>query len=227
MTVVDLDRAREMREQGMTLDAVATEFGVSRQRIFQLIPTPERKCAECGESHFKQKFCSRECARRASNRKQSQGDTCPNCGGNKSPRSVLCSECRHQQTDAEREERWSTIERLWAEGLSLKEVAARMNTTANSMGGEFVRMRAAGRDLPKRRQRVSLLEAPTKEKCRQRFSAALRSGQLRRCARCERCGTDEGKIEAHHFDYSKPLFVEWLCRRCHKSEHGAHLEAAA
>ena len=31
---------------------------------------------------------------------------------------------------------------------------------------------------------------------------------------CMICGTDKD-IQAHHPDYSKPLDVQWLCRRCH------------
>lgn len=53
---------------------------------------------------------------------------------------------------------------------------------------------------------------------------ALRRGELVRPDRCSDCGKP-GKpgpgtsIEGHHPDYSKPLEVEWLCRRCHKSRH--------
>ncbi len=34
---------------------------------------------------------------------------------------------------------------------------------------------------------------------------------------CSVCG--EPKAEAHHADYTRPMLVEWLCRRCHKAEH--------
>lgn len=34
---------------------------------------------------------------------------------------------------------------------------------------------------------------------------------------CAHCG--EAKTEKHHPDYSKPLFVVWLCRPCHLAHH--------
>ena len=46
---------------------------------------------------------------------------------------------------------------------------------------------------------------------------ALREGRLKRQI-CERCGRSDD-IHAHHEDYSRPLFVMWLCRSCHISEH--------
>ena len=37
---------------------------------------------------------------------------------------------------------------------------------------------------------------------------------------CECCGK-EGKLEAHHWDYDRPLSVVWLCYRCHGMYHKA------
>lgn len=42
-------------------------------------------------------------------------------------------------------------------------------------------------------------------------------GKVKRPTSCERCNF-QGKIEAHHEDYSKPLLVVWLCKRCHVKE---------
>lgn len=36
---------------------------------------------------------------------------------------------------------------------------------------------------------------------------------------CRDCGTS--KVEAHHEDYSKPLEVVWLCKRCHCALHAS------
>ena len=36
---------------------------------------------------------------------------------------------------------------------------------------------------------------------------------------CAECGAK--KTDAHHEDYTRPLAVRWLCRRCHKAVHCA------
>jgi ribosomal protein S27AE len=49
-----------------------------------------------------------------------------------------------------------------------------------------------------------------------RVRSAIRKGVLSRPACCEQCGTT-GAIEAAHYDYTRPLDVRWLCRRCHRA----------
>jgi len=46
---------------------------------------------------------------------------------------------------------------------------------------------------------------------------ALKSGTIEK-GPCHFCGTTEA-VEGHHNDYSKPLDVVWLCRRCHRKLH--------
>ena len=49
----------------------------------------------------------------------------------------------------------------------------------------------------------------------QAVQRALLKGVITRPSTCAQCGTD-GFIEASHQDYSQPLAIEWLCRRCHR-----------
>jgi hypothetical protein len=48
----------------------------------------------------------------------------------------------------------------------------------------------------------------------QKVSRAIKNGKMIRAGKCQICGS-ERKIEAHHADYTKPLEVQWLCKKCH------------
>jgi hypothetical protein len=47
---------------------------------------------------------------------------------------------------------------------------------------------------------------------------ALEVGKIIRPSVCSRCGI-ECTPQGHHFDYSKPLDVIWLCAKCHAAVH--------
>ena len=50
------------------------------------------------------------------------------------------------------------------------------------------------------------------------FSNAVRAGKIERQTYCDAC-LNEGKMQAHHPDYSKPFDVQWLCHECHRKAH--------
>lgn len=58
---------------------------------------------------------------------------------------------------------------------------------------------------------------PERVQAREKVRAAIRAHRLTRQP-CERCGS--ANVFAHHEDYSRPLDVRWLCRPCHRAEHG-------
>lgn len=61
---------------------------------------------------------------------------------------------------------------------------------------------------------------PEKYAARTAVGNALRDGKLIKPGECQKCGRP-GKVEAHHYDYLRPLDVEWLCFSCHRThEHG-------
>jgi hypothetical protein len=60
---------------------------------------------------------------------------------------------------------------------------------------------------------------PEKYKATRAVNNAIAKGKMTRPTQCSRC-EKECKPEGHHPDYSKPLEVIWLCRECHKKEHG-------
>lgn len=55
-------------------------------------------------------------------------------------------------------------------------------------------------------------------------SNAVRDGRLLK-EPCLFCRSETG-LEAHHRDYTKPLEVVWLCRRCHRRLHAKFPEQA-
>lgn len=48
---------------------------------------------------------------------------------------------------------------------------------------------------------------------------AIDKGLILKQNKCEICGKTNCNIEAHHYDYSKPLDVIWLCTECHGKVH--------
>lgn len=56
---------------------------------------------------------------------------------------------------------------------------------------------------------------PERVKAHQIVSTAIKRGKIQKLP-CEKCGST--KVEAHHSDYSKPLVVNWLCRKHHIEE---------
>lgn len=58
---------------------------------------------------------------------------------------------------------------------------------------------------------------------------ALKANELDRGLVCESCGLADHvrpsgcrELVAHHDDYGRPLFVRWLCRKCHARWHRAN-----
>jgi hypothetical protein len=47
---------------------------------------------------------------------------------------------------------------------------------------------------------------------------AIRDGILTRAESCEVCESTD-RIDGHHDDYTKPLEIRWLCRKCHVDWH--------
>lgn len=53
---------------------------------------------------------------------------------------------------------------------------------------------------------------------------AVRDGKLSKPSVCDVCGR-EGRLHAHHYDYSKPLEVIWVCPKCHRDIHAEEVLA--
>lgn len=59
-------------------------------------------------------------------------------------------------------------------------------------------------------------EQKRKDACRSYANVYLKRGKLSR-EPCRQCGSHDSQM--HHPDYTQPLNVEWLCRKCHLAHH--------
>lgn len=57
-----------------------------------------------------------------------------------------------------------------------------------------------------------------KARARDLLQHAVKRGAVEKPSTCQRCGASCNP-HGHHSDYSKPYQVEWLCAKCHGTEH--------
>jgi hypothetical protein len=81
---------------------------------------------------------------------------------------------------------------------------------------EFKAARRPGTERMRKYLATYRARFPEKRRAQGAVANAIRAGKLVRRP-CAVCAADPS--EAHHDDYSKPLDVRWLCRRCHKAHH--------
>jgi len=62
-------------------------------------------------------------------------------------------------------------------------------------------------------------EHPKARHAQNKVNNAIRDGKLLKPEKCSHCNKVV-RLEGHHPDYRKPLWVIWLCNLCHKIEHG-------
>lgn len=77
-----------------------------------------------------------------------------------------------------------------------------------------------GRALSSERSKRARAKPENKVKgiARSVISQALKAGTLIRPNTCSNCNVT-CKPEAHHTDYTKPLDITWLCKKCHENTH--------
>lgn len=86
---------------------------------------------------------------------------------------------------------------------------------------ERVRCIQYNKDNAEQRRAYNKTRDPYKERARRRLRGAVARGNIKKPSKCEKCGW-EGRIQAHHEDYSKPLEVQWLCPICHGRHHSKY-----
>jgi hypothetical protein len=77
---------------------------------------------------------------------------------------------------------------------------------------------AANRQRQVEYDREQTARSPEKRRARRKLQWAVEVGTVVKPTTCSSCG-GEGRIEAHHDDYTKPYDVLWLCVGCHRRMH--------
>ena len=143
-----IELAKELREQGRTYREIAEELGERWSTTIHRWLHPEKLAEENRR-------------RRAAKRQweNAQRALCPGCGepmgaGSAMPSRQdreLCRKCCFQAKEEAREGRDQLIALLWNRGLTLAEIADRLDSTTNSIGVAVNRLRDEGYELPYRR----------------------------------------------------------------------------
>lgn len=137
--------AKTMRERGIKLTEIADRFGVSVSTISRWTSPGGRDRDRESSRAWKRRNAERV-REYAAHRYKMRKVECPECGELMGPGSERCQSC----VSDDRERRRNAIERLWHEGLKIREIAEELDTTPQTVGVEIHHMRADGRDVPHR-----------------------------------------------------------------------------
>lgn len=72
--------------------------------------------------------------------------------------------------------------------------------------------------IASRKRYAERVKGQPERQARVKIGNLVKAGKLTPATGCFFCGKD-GKLHAHHYDYSKPLDVFWLCPPCHGKLH--------
>ncbi len=141
--------ARRLRDEGLTLDQIATRMGYAHASgATRLLMHPETLRARNRRSN-----ATRAAAKRAWENEHDRGKCA--CGaaltiGARRRGTATCRSCYVEIQTVGRAMRQERIAEMWAAGETLRSIADALGATAKSIGSEMARMRAAGWDLPRR-----------------------------------------------------------------------------
>ena len=133
-----------------------------------------------------------------------------------------CSGCKEEKMESA-----FHVDRSKGEGLQgyckdcvaiyMRDYRRSRKTEIQEQGREY-NQTPAGKERRKRGDKNYRKKFPEKIKAINVVNHAIREGKICRPLICKKCG-EQGKVQAHHPDYSKPLEVKWLCVPCHVKKH--------
>lgn len=142
-----IEHAEQLRSQGLTYRDIAALVDTAENTVYCWLNPDyaERNRARSRAWKARNKSAVREHDRAYD---EAHKGRCRECGNavNRRRDGCICMPCREDKRDC----RARQIERLWAEGRSLKEIAAELGCTVKSLGVRMVALRKMGYDLPHR-----------------------------------------------------------------------------
>lgn len=101
-----------------------------------------------------------------------------------------------------------------------EKIYARRKTPENRIKiNELVKdWRKRNKDRHRENEKIRRKKENKKQLARSLIKKHLMRGKIIKPTMCDIC-KKEGKIEAHHTDYEKPLEIMWLCTVCHRHQH--------
>lgn len=148
-----IERAKQLRADGLPYREIGERLGVHLHTAFRwLNPDYEEAQRQVARGY---KDRNREAMRVYGREyRRTHKGKCSSCGGEMERQhdGGVCLACREEEVHRRAE----MLERWWAEGLTLKEIASKLGLTVNHVGSELNRLRKKGYNLPyRRKQRAS------------------------------------------------------------------------
>ena len=116
--------------------------------------------------------------------------------------------------------------KMYESGMSLQEIGDYFRVSRQSMW-DLLRRRTKLRSQKKYGKENHFYRggSTADDHAQNVLETAIKQGNIIRQTICETCGSSgqmkDGRslIQAHHYDYNKPLDVMWLCQKCHHLWH--------
>lgn len=147
-TAEERSLARELRSQGRTLGQIAYRLGYSKTTILRWLDPEYRERERRRSLEYRYENRERINAYNRERMRHRFAGTCPVCGNVTHRQVKRCRACRTN----DRSWLYRELETLWNDGKTVAEIAATVGRTERSVEKHIRRMRAMGRDIPRRRR---------------------------------------------------------------------------